>query len=78
VTYIGNLLIAIDQLLNAIAGGWCDETLSARAWREGRESRYWSAVRRAIDALFFLQQQHCFNAYLSEYERKHLPEGYRV
>lgn len=27
------ILIAIDQLANAVIGGWADETLSAAAWR---------------------------------------------
>ena len=30
------ILIAIDQLANAVIGGWADETLSSRAWREDR------------------------------------------
>lgn len=32
--------IAIDQLLNALLGGFADETLSARAWREGQKDIY--------------------------------------
>ena len=27
------VLIAVDQLLNTLTGGWADETISARAWR---------------------------------------------
>ena len=30
------ILIAVDQLANAVIGGWADETLSSRAWREDR------------------------------------------
>lgn len=32
-TYGKKVLIAFDQLVNALAGGWPDETLSSRAWR---------------------------------------------
>lgn len=32
--YIKNVLIALDQLANALIGGWPDESLSSRAWRE--------------------------------------------
>lgn len=69
--------IALDQLLNALLGGFADETLSARAWREGKTSGGWNKFRVFIDALFFWQRQHCFNAYLAEYQRKHLPGEYR-
>ena len=32
-TYGKRTLIALDQLLNALLGGWPDETFSSRAWR---------------------------------------------
>ena len=32
-TYLHNLLVACDQLVNALMGGWPDETLSSRCWR---------------------------------------------
>ena len=31
--YLHGLLVACDQLLNALLGGWPDETLSSRCWR---------------------------------------------
>ena len=31
--YLKCLLIALDQMLNAVFCGWPDETLSSRAWR---------------------------------------------
>ena len=65
------IAIAIDQLLNALLGGMADETLSARAHRTG------SAWEPFIDALFFWQMGHCFQSYLSEKERKQLPQEYR-
>lgn len=32
--YIKNVLIGVDQLVNAVIGGWPDESLSSRSWRE--------------------------------------------
>lgn len=65
------IAIAFDQLVNAVLGGYADETLSARAHRTG------SVLEPLIDALFFWQADHCFQSYLSEKERKQLPSEYR-
>lgn len=65
------IAIAIDQLFNTLLGGYSDETLSARAHRTG------SAWEPVIDALFFWQEDHCFQSYLSEKERKQLPGAYQ-
>jgi hypothetical protein len=70
-------LIAIDQFINALAGGWADETLSARAWRLRHRSRRWSRARRCIDTLFFWQRNHCEASYQAEQQRHHLPAEYR-
>lgn len=74
---IKQLLIAIDQLFNALLFGWADETLSARAWRLSAKSDAMRMIRIFIDALFFFDRNHCRNSYLSEIERKHLPAEYR-
>lgn len=66
------VLIAIDQLVNALCGGWADETLSAHAFRAG-----WTWRRRAINALFFWQSDHCRSSYEAEVERRQLPPVYR-
>lgn len=71
------ILIAFDQLLNALLGGWADETLSARSWRLSAKYRAMRAVRIVIDAVFFFDKDHCRTSYLSEIERKHLPVEYR-
>jgi hypothetical protein len=52
------ILIAIDQLGNTLLGGWADETISARAWRQ-RSKPVWGAMRFFIDMLFFWQDGHC-------------------
>ena len=65
------ILIALDQLANALLGGMADETISARVHRRG-----WLWLERAIDWLM-REPGHCRQAYTSELLRKHLPRGYR-
>jgi hypothetical protein len=74
------VLIAVDQLVNALLGGMADETLSARAWRceQVEGSRAWGAARRGVDVLFFWQPGHCRAAWLAEIERRQLPGPYRL
>lgn len=71
------VLIAFDQLINALFGGWADETLSARSYRSSEKSFRWYLMMRLIDCLFFWQDAHCYNAYESEKKRNHLPAEYR-
>jgi len=76
--YKKQVLIALDQLVNALFGGWADETLSARAHRCKWQKREW-----LINLLFFLEKDsegkrnHCEQAYEHEIDRKDLPEEYR-
>lgn len=81
---IRQILIAIDQLLNTLLGGRADETLSARAHRMRlKQQRVWWWLAGAIDLLFFWQvdengkRHHCYQSYLSEKERRHLPDHYK-
>ncbi len=70
------ILIAIDQLLNSLIGGYADETLSSRAYRHKKNgSRSWPAW--LIDHIFFWQEEHCKASYESELERSHLPPELR-
>ena len=71
------ILIAIDQLFNALFGGWADETLSSRAWRQQHKKKHWSVLRMVIDALFFWEKDHCRKAYESELDRTQLPPAFR-
>ena len=48
------ILIAIDQLLNTIFGGWPDETFSSRCWRWSLEGKDWP--RKIVDGLFLVGQ----------------------
>lgn len=71
------ILIALDQTINTVFRGMADETLSARAFRreiQGGTGR----ARRLIDALFFWQPDHCFHSWRAEFERRQLPDQYRV
>ena len=74
--YIKNVLIAIDQLFNAVIGGYCDESLSSRAWRWDNDGvRSWP--KKVINALFFWQKDHCLSAYTNEREGRQLPPELR-
>jgi hypothetical protein len=70
------VLVAVDQLANAILGGYSDETMSARCWRL-REQQPYARLRLVIDWLFFWQPNHCESAYKSERLRSQLPAEYR-
>lgn len=74
--YLQQVLIGVDQLANTIFAGWADETISARVYRS-RHKRKWYYVMKFIDALFFMQKNHCYHAYMAEVERKqHAPNSY--
>lgn len=77
--YFKNLLIAIDQLINAIFGGYCDETISAMAYRNYIHGRWWGVVlKNTIDFIFWpIEKEHCLQAYITEKRRGQLPEEYR-
>ena len=80
IKYIENLLIAIDQLINAILGGSCDETISALCYRKSQEKGhyFYKILKFILDVcLSPIRQDHCEQAYLSEVCRKQLPPEYR-
>lgn len=61
VRYVHQVGIAIDQLLNTILGGWADETLSARMFRNARldeaqqKRSVWWYAEKLVNALFIWQ-----------------------
>ena len=76
--YVYHCIIAIDKLLNAILGGYADETLSSRTYRRAsvaQPKRRWRWAYKTINILFFWQKDHCHCAYQMELLRRHLPEG---
>lgn len=76
-----SLLLALDQLANALLWGYVDETLSSRAYR-CRDKRRWALAERLINALFWWDRQgdirHCQLAYYGELVREHMPSELRV
>lgn len=76
--YLHNLFIAFDQLVNALFGGWADETMSSHAYRMYRLGKPWGWLRWVYDWLFIWQTwelDHCQRAYASELARRHSPPG---
>ena len=78
-TYILNILIALDQLVNALIGGSPDETLSASAYQGELQGKVLPRIfRLIIDFVFWpFEKNHCFEAWLAEMTRAQLPESYR-
>ncbi|MDR1275190.1 MAG: pseudouridine synthase [Candidatus Accumulibacter sp.] len=70
-----NILIAFDQLINAVFNGWPDETLSSRAYRwHTSGKRHWPM--HVINDLFF-DPVHCLSSYISERTGRQLPPEMR-
>lgn len=77
--YLLNVLIALDQLVNALIGGYPDETLSASAYIGEQQGRLLPRFfRPAIDFLFRpFERNHCRNAYLAEVKGLQMPRSLR-
>ena len=67
--------IALDQLVNAVLGGYSCETISARCYRL-RNYRPYSTMYRVIDAIFFWQLDHCKASYAAQVARRNVPADY--
>jgi len=80
--FLWQLLIAIDQLANVLLLGHADETLSARAWRTEQKGRIFGRITRpVIDVLAIVltlgyDDNHCYESYMSEMQRRQLPAAY--
>lgn len=75
-------VVWLDQGLGGLVStllkekAFADLTLSANAWRWHVEgTRRWP--RRLIDALFWWQDAHCYESYVYEVQRRHLPDSMR-
>lgn len=81
-SYLKNLLIALDQLVTALLGGWPDETLSSYAYRLDQNGRLAGRIfRPAIDLVFQVvigQDAHCRQAVEAELDRRQLPPALRA
>jgi hypothetical protein len=70
------VIIAINQVFNAIFNGAADETICSRSWRNRHRQPYKTLVK-FYDWLFFPYQgpNHCENAHLKELNGRQRPEG---
>lgn len=58
--YVLNVLVGLDQFVNALTGGDADETISSRVGkRRDAAERFWAAV---VDKIFFWQKDHTKNS----------------
>lgn len=77
-SYLLGVLIAVDQLANAILRGAPDETMSSRAHRmRVKGQRFWGWTANVIDFVawtVFMDEDHCKKAYESEMLRLQLWE----
>lgn len=80
-SYAKQIFIAFDNVVNTLLKGKADETISARAYRCGvvddKPKRRWVLARHCIDVLFFWQSEHCRGAYISQWQRRHMPSHYQ-
>ncbi|WP_303172290.1 pseudouridine synthase [uncultured Desulfovibrio sp.] len=76
--YCKAVFIGLDQLINALFGGWPDETISSRAWRwELAGVRSWP--RKLLDGLALIlgDKDHCRESFESERLGRQLPPELR-
>lgn len=75
-----HVVIAIDQLFNALTGGAADETLSSRTYRaclKPQPKKRWRVLYCVINGIFF-DKNHCKTAYESELSRKQYPDDFQT
>ncbi|MBA3622939.1 MAG: hypothetical protein H0W48_00415 [Methylibium sp.] len=71
--YLIQNAVALTQALNALLGGWGDESTCSRAHRQQHKAR-WRIARRVINTLFRWQSSdHCLAAYECEQKRRNFP-----
>lgn len=55
-----HVLIAVDQLLNAVCGGAADETFSSRCYRGAvlakKPKKRWRVIHKIVETLFFWEK----------------------
>jgi len=55
--YLWNIFVALDQLANALLGGFPDETISSRAAKAQRSGKLWGCVLCRL--LHLIDSDHC-------------------
>lgn len=71
-TYLLNILIAFDRMVNAMIGGAPDETLSSVAYRKNRDEGKFKWTKGVINWIF-ANEDHCKDAYAYDRDRKLKP-----
>lgn len=69
--YFKQVFVAVDQLFNALRGGYADETLSSFCYRENPR------MAKIIDTILFFDPDHCRRSYESEKLRNYSPPELR-
>lgn len=69
--YFKQVFVAVDQLVNALLGGYADETLSSFCHRENPR------MAAIIDTILFFDPDHCRRSYESERLRTYHPPSLR-
>lgn len=70
-TYLLNILLALDRLINALRGGSPHEYLSSAAWRTEKAGKLGGQTfRPVIDWIFRpFEKDHCHKSYTSDLGR---------
>lgn len=77
-SWLYQVSIAVNQCVNALLGGYADETLSSRAYRSDlRGARLGRILRPLLDRLYFWQKAHCRGAYNAEMFRRHMAKQFQ-
>jgi len=65
-----DLVSLFSRMLNAILfNGSTAQTLSARAYVDGQDNVFWQRIGKAINLLFFWEENHIADAWAMEVER---------
>jgi len=65
-----DLISLLSRFLNAtLFNGSTAQTLSSRSYIDGRDSAFWRGMGKAINGLFFWQEDHIAEAWAAEVER---------
>ena len=66
-TRFTKMMAALSQLLNCwFLGGEPNETISGRAFRQRHTSKSWGSAYRVVNAIFFWQDDHCYESYYAD------------
>ena len=85
-TYIGRVLIAINQLCNALSGGNEDVAISARTGHganivQNKNTKWYKVLESIIDLAFYPVEgpMHCLNSYYRDRsEDYHISKGNKI